>query len=93
VEQVVSYINARPQTTPRPRRLMGTTHRGPSWVNAVRILRVATQNAVEQAGWQQYATADAVGTSIIDTLGELDSRALHVLAVVHAILVRASSKH
>ena len=80
------YTNGnRPSTHPR-RRLTGTAHRGPHRVNAVRILRSATQNAVEHAGWRRSATANEVGSTIIDGIGELDGKCLHVLAVVFAIL-------
>ena len=84
------YTNGnRPSTHPR-RRLVGTAHRGPHWVNAVRILRSATQNAVEHAGWRRSATANEVGSTIIDGIGELDGKCLHVLDVVFSILTRTS---
>jgi hypothetical protein len=81
------YTNDAPPST-RRRRLTGTAHRGPRWISAVRILRLATQNAVQHAGWHRSATTDQVGTTIIDRIGELDAKALHVLAVVFAMLVR-----
>ena len=46
------------------------------------------QNAVQNADWRQSATTDQVGTTIIDRIGELDAKALHVLAMVFAMLVR-----
>jgi hypothetical protein len=92
---LVTYSNGPgPSTAPiRRRRLTGTAHSGPHWVCAVRILRSATLNAVEHAGWRRSATADAVGTSIIDHIEELDAKSLHVLAVVFSMLVRASWPH
>jgi hypothetical protein len=84
------YTNShRPSTHPR-RRLVGTAHSGPHWVNVVRILRSATQNAVNHAGWHRSATADQVGSTIIDQIGELDTKSLHVLSVGFSILVRTS---
>jgi hypothetical protein len=95
---LITYTNGdRPTSIPARRhpvrrRLTGTAHQGPRWTNAVRILRVATQNAVEHAGWRRSATADQVGTTLIDTIGELDPPSLHVLAVVHGILLRSVQK-
>jgi hypothetical protein len=88
------YTNGlRPSTVPaRRKHLTGTAHKGPHWVNAVRILRSATQNALEHAGWRRSATADEVGTNIIDQIHVLDARALHVLAFVFGVLVRASQR-
>ena len=84
------YTNGnRPSTHPR-RRLVGTAHRGPHWTSAVRVLRTALQNAVEHAWNPRSATADFVGTQIIDQIGELDGKSLHVLAVAFSILVRNS---
>jgi hypothetical protein len=87
---LATYTNgSQPSTTaPRRRRLTGTAHRGPNWVNGVRILRAATLNAVEHAGWRRSATADEVGSAIIDQIGELDGRALHVLSFVFSVLIR-----
>lgn len=85
------YTNNNPPSTHR-RRLTGTAHRGPNWVNAVHVLRAAIQNAVEHAGWRRSATANQVGSDIIDRISELDVKALHVLAVVFAILVRTSRR-
>lgn len=94
---VVTYTNGHRPSTHAPvrrrRGLVGTAHSGPNWVNAVCILRSATQNAVSHAGWRRSVTTDAVGSTIIDGIGELDSKALHVLAVVFAILVRTSEHH
>lgn len=92
---LASYTNGTSPSTAsihRRRRLFGTAHAGPAWTSAVRVLRSATQNAVEHAGWRRSCAADRVGTVIIDQIGELDAKALHVLAVVFAILVR-NSKH
>ena len=91
---LLSYTNSRaPSIAPsNRRRLVGTAHRGPDWVNAVRILRSATQNAVNHVGWRRSATVDQVGSAIIDGIGELDGKALHVLELVFSILVR-NSKH
>ena len=95
---LITYTNGdRPTSMPARRHLarhrpVGTAHRGPNWVNAVRVLRSATQNAVAHAGWRRSATADQVGVAIIDTLGELDPATLHVLAVVHSILLRSAQR-
>jgi hypothetical protein len=83
-----------PSTTPTTRRrLVGTSHSGPSWTNAVRVLRAATENAVAHTPCCRHSvTADRVGTAAIDAVGELDARSLHVLLVVLSILVRASQR-
>jgi hypothetical protein len=85
------YTNSNSPSTHR-RRLTGTAHRGPHWVNAVHILRSATQNATAHAERSRSATANQVGSDIIDRIGELDAKALHVLAVVFGILVRGSQR-
>lgn len=82
----------RPSTTSTHHRF-GTVYRGPAWTSAARVLRTAVQNAVEHAGWHRSATANEVGTTIIDGIGELDSKALHVLAVVFSILTRTSQRN
>jgi hypothetical protein len=86
-----TYTNGKSRATV-PHRLPGVKHKGPHWVASVQVLRSAIHNAREHAGWRSSATPDTVGTVIIDTIGELDSRALHVLAVTHGILVRASKR-
>jgi hypothetical protein len=86
------YTNGSPSSTHPRRRLAGTAHRGPAWVSAVRVLRSAVQNALEHAGPHRSATADQVGTDVIDHIGELDERSLHVLAVTFGVLVRASQR-
>jgi hypothetical protein len=87
------YTNGDPPSTTHPRkRLTGTAHRGPHWVNAVHVLRAAVLNAREHADPVKCPTADGVGTAIIDSIGELDHRGLHVLAVVNAALVRAARR-
>ena len=78
------YINGRrPSSVPthlhRRPLIVGSAHSGPHWTNAVRILRSATQNAVVHAGWRRSITTDHVGTTIIDGIGELDGKSLHVL--------------
>jgi hypothetical protein len=92
-----TYTNGRePSTVPhtiRRRRLVGTAHRGPNWVNSVRILRAAVHNSVEHAGWRRSATADEVGSTIIDGINALDGAHLHVLSVVFAILMRAQQSN
>ena len=96
---LVSYTNGNsPSTsflTNRRRKLVGTAHSGPHWVNAVRVLRAATVNAYAQdAAWGRLPPrliASAPRSSTESS--ELDSRALHVLSVVFAILVRAASQH
>lgn len=85
------YTNGNPPSI-HHHRLTGTAHRGPNWVSAVHVLRAATQNAVEHARWCRSATANQVGSNIIDRIEELDSKALHVLAVVFGILIKASHK-
>jgi hypothetical protein len=89
----IHYTNGDTGTTtgPRPRRrLTGTAHRGPHWINGARILRLALQGLREHAGWRRTATVDQIGTDIIDRIHELDDRSLHVLQFVFAVLVRAS---
>ena len=88
-----TYTNG-PTTSTHPRRpLVGTAHRGPAWTAAVRVLRSSVLNAREHADpLHRCATADFVGTAIIDTFGVLDHCALHVLAVVNATLVRAARR-
>lgn len=86
------YTNGKSQSTQPRRRLTGTAHRGPQWVHAVHVLRAAIHNAVEHAGWRRSATANQVADDIIDHIGVLDAKALHVLAVVFGVLVRASRR-
>jgi hypothetical protein len=50
------YTNGNPTSTRR--RLTGTAHRGPCWVNAVHVLRAATQNALQHAGWRHSTTTN-----------------------------------
>lgn len=84
------YTNRTRSSTHPRRRLVGTAHSGPAWTAAVGVLRSAIQNAVTHAGWRKSVTADRVGTTIIDQIGELDGKSLNVLAVVFSILVRNS---
>jgi hypothetical protein len=72
--------------------LPGTPHRGPEWKSAVGILRTALTNAVTHVNWRSSLTADQVGMRVLDHIGELDSRALRILAIVLGILVKASRK-
>jgi len=82
-----------PSTHPRRRPLVGTAHKGEHWVNALRILPIATQNAVQHAGhFRKCATPDQVGSFIIDHIDELDHKALHVLAVMFSDLVREARR-
>ncbi|MFY9770239.1 MAG: hypothetical protein WAK04_08400 [Xanthobacteraceae bacterium] len=74
------------------RRLPGTAHRGPEWKAAVGLVRSALQNAVAHVDWQSRLTADQVGMRVLDHIGELDARALRMLAIVLGILVRLSRK-
>ena len=92
---LLTYMNTQRSSIHHPRRrLVGTAHKGPAWTNAVRILRTAIQNGVDQApGCCRSATADDVGTTIIDQIQELDAKALHVLAVSFTILVRTSQRN
>ena len=90
---LVHYNTPRAASSPIPqyrRPIIGTTHDGPAWTAAVRLLQGAALNAVAHARAHKWVTADAVGTTIIDTVSELDKRSLHVLAVVHGVLLRAS---
>ena len=92
---LVQYNTSRAASSPIPqyrRRIIGTAHDGPAWTRAVGMLRGAALNAVAHACNRKSVTADAVGTTVIDTIGELDKRSLHVLAVVYGVLLRAS-KH
>jgi hypothetical protein len=92
---LISYQNDPSPSTylrRRRRRLTGTRHSGPEWTCAVGVLRSATHNALNHAGWRRSVTTDQVGTDIIDRIGELNGPALHVLAVVFGILVRASRR-
>jgi hypothetical protein len=91
---------AAPSTVPSPsrlsrrRRLVGTAHRGPHYVNAIRVLRMATLNAVEHVNGKHSAnTADQVGMAILDSIAELDGPALHVLSVVYSALVRRAQRN
>jgi hypothetical protein len=91
---VVSYTNnGGPSTVGRARRkLVGTCHHGAHWTNAVHVLRAAIQNGVGHASPRRSATPDQVGSDIIDRIGELDARSLHVLALTFAMLVKASRR-
>jgi hypothetical protein len=90
----LTYTNSNAPSTGRVhhKRLTGTAHAGPHWVNAVRVLRTATENAVAHAGQRRSATPDRVGSDIIDQVGELDPKSLHVLAMVFGMIVRASRR-
>jgi hypothetical protein len=89
---LIAYTNngPSPSTHHSRRRLAGTAHRGPAWTNAVHVLRAGVQNAVEHSGSRRSTTPDRVGSDIIDHIDQLDAKALHVLAVVFSMLVRAS---
>jgi hypothetical protein len=87
---LLTSLNDDLSTHRRP--LPGTAHRGPEWRSAVGILRAAVQNCVDHVDWRSTLTADAVGMRVLDHIGELDSRALRVLAIVLGILVRQSRK-
>lgn len=92
---LVTYTNDRPATTtPRPslHRLAGTRHEGPAWTSAVRVLRAAVTNAVGHAGARRSVTSNSVGVDIIDNIARLDAKSLHILALVFAMLVRASRR-
>ncbi len=86
------YTNQKPHATGH-RRLTGTAHKGPRWISAARLLRSATQNTIEYADWRSSHSVDEIGTKLIDQLGELDQRCLHVLAFVLGVLVRESRKN
>ena len=91
---IATYNESRSSINTRRRRLTGTLHRGPAWTSAVRVLRSAVLNAIEQAPWGRPAsTANLVGSEIIDRIHELDSKSLHVLALTFSILVRQTSQH
>jgi hypothetical protein len=85
-------VQAKPARLPRQRKLPGTRHEGSEWTDVVRELRKITQKAARKATWRINVTPDAVGSGIIDTLDELHPGSLHVLAVVNAILVKASQR-
>jgi hypothetical protein len=101
---LTTYTNgAEPSTVPVPsanrppyrrRRLVGTAHRGPHYVNAIRVLRMATLNAVEHVNGKHSAnTADQVGMAILDSIRELDAPALHILNVMFSALVRRAQRN
>jgi hypothetical protein len=82
---------AGPARLPRRRKLPGTRLDGPEWTDCVRDVRRIVQRAA-RISWRPDANPDDVGISIIDHLDELDPGSLHVLAVVNAILVKASRR-
>ena len=86
-----TYTNGgRHTTTAKHRRLPGTKHKGPHWTSAAQCLKPAISNAVLHAGWRSSATAEQVGSEVIDRIFELDARALHVLQFTLGVLVRTS---
>jgi hypothetical protein len=80
------------RSPPGKRHLMGTRHDGPEWTDAVRNLRRAVLKAVNLASWRNDTTPDSVGMPILDHLDDYHPGSLHVLALVDAILVKASSR-
>jgi hypothetical protein len=68
----------------------GTAHRGEAWTQQVRLLRVLLETTHCQCPQGVQADADAVGLDIIEHLGELDPKAVHVLRTVFATLHRLS---
>ena len=87
---------SRPQTQPsgRPRPLPGSPHWGGDWRRAVRHLRSAVENAVQNAKWgDPRFTPDKVGTEVIDLIGELNSHSLAVLHVLIGELAKQSRRN
>ena len=84
--------NGGQDTTARKYRrpLPGTKHKGPHWTSAAQCLKPALTNALLHAGWRSSATAEQVGSEIVDRIFELDARALHVLQFTLGVLVRTS---
>jgi len=58
----------------------------------VRVLRAAVTNAVEHAGVRRSVTSNSIGVDVIDNITRLDAKSLHVLALVFAMLIRASRR-
>jgi hypothetical protein len=90
---LISYTNP-PKFTIRnlaaPRKkLTGTCHGNPAWTLAVRVLRASLLAALASAP-ERKASSETVGLQLIDNLNVLDSRALHVLAVATAVLIRSA---
>jgi hypothetical protein len=54
-------------------------------------LRAAIRNAIEHSPNRRAPSAEEAGLRIIDNLGKLDGRALHVLQVAFSDLVKASA--
>jgi hypothetical protein len=91
IAEVVSDANAS-LTAPTPHsRLFGTGHRGSGWTSAVRLLRAAINVALQHSNWHRPSiTTDTVGVVVIDRIAELNTAGLNVLAMVFAILLKAS---
>lgn len=90
---LATYSNARAATSPLPQhrcRVTGTRHEGPAWTATVRVLRAAVTNAAEHASTRR--SVNDVGVDIIDSIGLLEPKALHVLALVFGMLVRLSER-
>lgn len=93
-----SYTNGKPRATaaavppkyPKQPKIVGTRHEGVHWKSAVNVLHAAVTNATEHAS--ERVSVDDVGVTIIDSIGLLDARALHVLALVFGMLLRASAR-
>jgi hypothetical protein len=85
------YSNDCAFARPGQRKLTGTRHEGPQWTNAVRDLRNAVRNAVHLASWRND-TPDSVGIGILDHIDDYHPGSLHVLALVNAMLAKASRR-
>ena len=86
------YTNGERSSTTSVRHcLFGTAHAGSGWTNAVRLLRAAIHVALQNGNWRRSSvTANTVGCAIIDSIGELNTPSLNVLATVFATLLKAS---
>jgi hypothetical protein len=88
------YSNGSPVAIPlpihRPRRrprVVEPVHS--DWILAARALKATIHAARKNAGRRKATTADSLGFEIIDRIGELGPRDLHVLALTFSVLLRA----
>ena len=88
----VTYAFSPSSATRHPYRAtgLGTRPNYPGWPQAVRLLRAAIAAAREAApSGDGGPTTTQLGDAIIDRIGELSTRDLHILAVVFGVLLRA----